>query len=61
MITTAVVSSIQIQLALRSLSNCLLFRFDESIFKTSMSIKQISLKVQGKQNTNHFTRRQSSI
>ena len=31
-----VVSGIQIQLAWRSESNCLLFRFDESIFKMSM-------------------------
>ena len=49
MITAAMVSTIQIQLALTSWSNCLLLRFDESIFKISMSTEQINLKVHGKQ------------
>ena len=53
MIAAAMVSTIQIQLALTSLSNCLLLRFDESIFKISISTtKQINLKVHGKQRSN---------
>ena len=44
MIAAAMVSTIQIQLALTSFSNCLLLRFDESIFKISMSTKANKLK-----------------